>query len=198
METALHSLKLLRQTDSLNKILEDQFEEKSFCKGDFLYKQGDICRHLFYIQKGLVRVYYISASGKEITSWFAAENMVVTDLNSFYYHKPASDFCEILEESIVIPVNYSKLELLLDSHHGARLAFYVLYEATLKLTEYINRIKFQSARERYETLIQDYPSITQRTSLSHIASYLGITQETLSRIRGNLTSERKTSSKIIF
>jgi len=77
------------------------------------------------------------------------------------------------------------LEIILNSEKGARLAFYILYEIAHKMTEFISSIRFQSAEERYKALIKEYPSLQQRTSLGHIASYLGITQETLSRIRTN-------------
>jgi CRP-like cAMP-binding protein len=159
------------------------FERKEFSKGELLFRQGDICKHAFYIEKGLVRVYYNSNNGKEITAWFSAENTFITAIDSLFNHKPTSDYCEILENSIVYSIRYSDLEALLDKGQGGRMAFHVLYEITRKMTEFIVSIKFQTAEERYNTLIQNYPSIFQRAPLGHIASYLGITQETLSRIR---------------
>lgn len=170
-------------SDALENDLKIPFEPKEFSKGDYLFKEGEICRHMFYIEKGLVRVYYNSVSGKEITAWFSAENTLITALDSFYYRKPTRDYCEVLENSIVYPINFSDFEIILNSEKGARLAFYILYEITRRMTEYIGSIKFQSAEERYKALIKEYPGIQQRTSLGHIASYLGITQETLSRIR---------------
>ena len=174
-----------RLSDSLEEELKNLFEPKEFYKGDFLFKQGELCRHLYYIKKGLVRVYYYSGSGKEITAWFSAENSLVTAIDSFYYHKPTHDYCEVLEDSVVYPINFSEWDIILNSEKGARLAFYILYDITRKMTDYITSIKFQSAEERYKALIKEYPSILQRTSLGDIASYLGITQETLSRIRTN-------------
>jgi CRP-like cAMP-binding protein len=185
MELSEYLKNIAKLSDSLEEDLKNLFEPKEFSKGDHLFKQGDLCRHLFYIKKGLVRVYYYSGNGKEITAWFSAENTLVTAIDSFYYHKPTRDNCEVLEDSVVYPINFSELELILNSEKGARLAFYILYEITRKMTEYISSIKFQSAEERYKALIKEYPAIQQRTSLGHIASYLGITQETLSRIRSN-------------
>ncbi len=130
-------------------------------------------------------MYYYSDSGKEITAWFSAENTLVTAIDSFYYHKPTRDYCEVLEDFVVYIINFSEWEIILNSEKGARLAFYILYDITRKMTDFISNIKFQSAEERYKALIKEYPSILQRASLGHIASYLGITQETLSRIRSN-------------
>lgn len=167
----------------LEEELKKTFEPKEFPKGDFLFRQGEVCRHLFYIEKGLVRVYYYSETGKEITAWFSAEHTLITAIDSFYHHKPTRDYCEVLEDSVVYPISFTEWDLILNSEKGSRLAFYILYEIARKMTEYNTSLKFQSADERYRALIKEYPSILQRVSLGHIASYLGITQETLSRIR---------------
>jgi CRP/FNR family transcriptional regulator, anaerobic regulatory protein len=185
MELSEYLKNIAKLSDSLEEDLKNLFEPKEFSKGDHLFKEGEICRHMFYIEKGLVRVYYYSGNGKEITAWFSAENTLITALDSFYYHRPTNDYCEVLEDSVIYPINFSEFELILNSEKGARLAFYILYEITRKMTELISSIKFQSAEERYKALIKENPGIQQRTSLGHIASYLGITQETLSRIRSN-------------
>lgn len=185
MDLSEYLRNIAKPSDSLEVELKNMFEPKEFAKGDFLFKQGEICRHLFFIEKGLVRVYYYSDSGKEITAWFSAEHSLVTAIDSFYHHKPTGDYCEVLEDSVVYPINFSDLDLILNSEKGARLAFFILYEIARKMTEFITSIKFQSAEGRYKALIKEYPSILNRTSLGHIASYLGITQETLSRIRSN-------------
>ncbi|MGD9976445.1 MAG: hypothetical protein AB7S54_00725 [Bacteroidales bacterium] len=76
------------------------------------------------------------------------------------------------------------MEIMLEKNHNmAKFAFHALYEIAKKMTEFIISIKFQTAQERYKTLLQDYPFIFQRVQLSYIASYLGITPETLSRLR---------------
>lgn len=185
MELSEYLKNITKLPDSLEGELKNVFEPKMFPKGSFLFKQGEVCRHLFFIEKGLVRVYYYSDTGKEITAWFSAEHSLVTAIDSFYHHKTTGDYCEVLEDSVIYPINFSELDLILNSEKGARLAFFILYEIARKMTEYISSLKFQSAEERYKALIKDYPSILNRTSLGHIASYLGITQETLSRIRSN-------------
>ncbi len=185
MELSEYLKNIAKLSDSLENDLMGLFMPTKISKGDHLFRQGAICQHMFYIKKGLVRVYYISASGKEITAWFSAESTLVTAIDSFYDHKPTLDNCEALEDSIVYSISFSDFEVILNSEKGARLAFFLLYEITRKMTEFISSIKFQSAEERYKALLKNYPTIQQRTSLGHIASYLGITQETLSRIRSN-------------
>lgn len=177
----------LKSIAKTSKQFEDElmsvFLSKEYLKGEFLFEQGKICNHVFYIEKGFLRVFYYSESGREITAWFSADNTFITAIDSFYYHKPTRDNCELLENSVVYSLKYSDLEKLLVKEEGARLAFHVLYEITRKMIEFVVSLKFQSAEEKYHTLLKNYPDIIQRASLGHIASYLGITQETLSRIR---------------
>jgi CRP/FNR family transcriptional regulator, anaerobic regulatory protein len=175
-----------KYSDSFKGELENLFTLKEFSKGDHLFSQGEVCRHLFYIKKGLVRIYYYSSKGKEITLWFSAEDSLFTAIDSFYYHKPTRDYCEALEDLVVYTISHSQLETLLNNKEGAQTAFYILFEVTRKMADLIENIRFLSAEERYISLISNYPSILQRASLGHIASYLGITQETLSRIRGKI------------
>lgn len=156
-------------------------------KGSLLFQQGEVCRHIFYIEKGLARVYYHSGGGKEITAWFSADNSFITAIDSLYCHKPTRDYCELLEDSVIYKITYTDLEAMLNKKPElARLTFHVLYDIAKQMTEFIVSIKFQTAEERYNALMNDYPSIFQRASLGSIASYLGITQETLSRIRGKV------------
>lgn len=165
--------------------LSSVFHKEEFPKGHFLFRQGEVCRHIFYIEKGLARIYYNTSGGKEITAWFFAENSFLTAHDSFYQHKPAPSYCELLEDSVVYSLKYTDMEEMMNENHAmAKFAFHAVFELAKKLTEFINGIKFQSAEERYNALMQHYPNIFQRAKLGHIASFLGITQETLSRIRG--------------
>lgn len=160
------------------------FQRDEFPKGHHLFRQGEVCRHIFYIEKGLARVYYHSGSGKEITAWFYAENSFLTAHDSFYQHKASPSYCELLEDSVVYSLKYTDMEIMLNENHDlAIFAFHTVFELAKKLTEFINGFKFQSAEERYNALMRNYPNIFQRTKLGYIASFLGITQETLSRLR---------------
>ncbi|MFH0841717.1 MAG: Crp/Fnr family transcriptional regulator [Bacteroidota bacterium] len=175
-----------KYSDSFKGDLENFFTLKRYSKGDYLFRQGDVCRHLFYINKGLVRIYYYSSKGKEITLWFSSEDTLITAIDSFYNHKPTRDNCEALEDLVVYSISHSQLEALLTDKKGAQTAFYIMYEVTRKMADLIDSIRFQSAEERYISLLNYYPAILQRVSLGQIASFLGITQETLSRIRGKI------------
>lgn len=95
----------LKQTANLSDSYEDEtkatFNRKEFTKGQFLFSQGEVCRQMFYIEKGLARIFYNSNSGKEITTWFSKENTFITSIDSFYQHKATQYNCELLEDSVV-------------------------------------------------------------------------------------------------
>ncbi len=172
---------LSHQTDEAISAI---FRRDEYPKGHNLYRQGEICQHIYYIETGLARVYYIAENGKEITQWFFADNNFLTAVDSFYHHKPTLVYCELLEDSVIYSLKYSEMEAMLNENHEmARFAFHAVYELAKKLAEYMIAMKFQSAEEKYNALMKEYPKIFQRAKLGYIASFLGITQETLSRIR---------------
>lgn len=178
----------LRSISNISEQAEQEisslFIREELPKGHFLYKAGEVCHRIYYIESGLARVYYNTLNGKEITQWFFPENSFLTAVECFYNRKPTIVYCELLEDSVVYSIRYAEMEEMLSENHAmAQFAFHAVYALTRQLSEYITGIKFQSAEDRYNALMKDYPGIFQRVKLGHIASFLGITQETLSRIR---------------
>jgi CRP/FNR family transcriptional regulator, anaerobic regulatory protein len=150
-----------------------------------LHKEGKVCEHLYFIEKGLVRWYHINKDGKDITDSFGVENSFITAFDSFFQRKPSRYFIEILEDSVVYSMTYADLENSFENfpeiERVGRLILIQILEQTLDKNA---ALQFNNAHERYEFITQKHPDLLQRASLGHIASYLGITQETLSRIRG--------------
>ncbi len=160
------------------------FIQEKFPKKHFLFQQGDICRHVFFLEKGLARYYYNSDKGREITGWFFAEIQFISAMDSFFLNNPTKNYCELLEDSIVYSIKHSDLEEMLNKNHAMSIfLFRTMYWEVKKLTEFLFCIRFQTAQERYKILLHNYPFIFQRVPFQYIASYLNITPETLSRLR---------------
>lgn len=175
---------------SISKVLENEInsivKEINVSKNTILVNHKERCRNLFFIQKGLVRGYYYD-EGKEITNWFAQEEEFATSFYSFITNEPSTETIEALEDCQLIQISSNDLqELYKKFPETERIGRIITENYYIKLEERFLNIQFRSAKERYQNLLLKNPSLLQRASLGQIATYLGITQETLSRIRAEL------------
>jgi len=163
--------------------LQDCFEEVVVAKDDFLLVEGKVCRHLYFLETGALRGFY-NLDGKEITYWFGFEKDFVTSFHSFITLQPAVENIQLLEGSILWSISKESLTPLFNQFHEIERLLRIVYEQYyIRLEERFVNSQFKSAAERYEHLLEQSPHILERVSLGQIASYLGISQETLSRIR---------------
>ncbi|MES2766951.1 MAG: Crp/Fnr family transcriptional regulator [Bacteroidota bacterium] len=152
-------------------------------KGETLIRQDVICEHAYFIEKGLARTYYYK-DGRAVTDWLGAEGDVVVSIVSFLMRQPDRRNVELLENSIVWKIPFYELEILYAKHHDIeRLGRLLMSHGLVMLQQRFDDLHFATASERYQKLLKTKPSLLQRVPLGMIASYLGITQETLSRIR---------------
>ncbi len=153
-------------------------------KGTVLLEEGKICNRIYFIVEGTARTYFYQ-NGKDVTYWIYPENMLVTSWHSYILKKPSSEYIEITEDSTLISMTYDQWQELYIKHPELeRFGRLVIEEQMALLDDFYKGYYFLSAKEKYELLITAFPTITQRANLGHIASMLGISQETLSRIRG--------------
>jgi len=151
-----------------------------------LVTHGNRCRHLYFLQQGALRGYY-TLDGKEITHWFGFENDFVTSFHSFITGQPAVESIQLLQGSILWSISREDLNVLLDRFSEIERLVRIVYENYyIRLEERFINSQFKSAGERYQNLLEQSPHIIERVPLGYIASYLGISQETLSRIRGRI------------
>ena len=163
--------------------LQDCFEKISLSKNEYLLTQGNVCRHLYFLEKGALRGFY-NLDGKEITHWFGFENDFVTSFHSFITRQPAVENIQLLEGSILWGISKDKLTNLFNRHHEIETLVRIVYEKYyIRLEERFVNAQFKTAKELYENLLLQTPYILERVPLGYIASYFGISQETLSRIR---------------
>jgi CRP/FNR family transcriptional regulator, anaerobic regulatory protein len=145
---------------------------------------GEVCQKIFFIEKGLIRWYYYNEDGRDITDSFATENSFVTAFDSFFQRKPSRYFIELLEDSVIYSMTYDDLEESFEKFPDIqRISRLLLIEVLEQTIEKNAALQFRTAEQRYRYITDKHPDLLQRVSLGHIASYLGITQETLSRIR---------------
>lgn len=158
-------------------------KSKTKQKGDFFLKQGQIVSSLFVIETGLVRSFYIK-DGCEINTWFGFENIILGSVFPIFYDRPSSESIQFLETSTYHYISSKDLnELYRRFPEMNTISRKMTEEYCVILEERIISLQTETAEERYQTLLKNEPSATQRISLGQIASYLGIKQETLSRIR---------------
>ncbi|WP_298220890.1 Crp/Fnr family transcriptional regulator [Flavobacterium sp.] len=152
-------------------------------KSSEIVKEGQFADKLYFIVNGCVRAFY-NKDGKEITDWFAFEGDFISSRNSFYQKVISNYNIELLEQTTFLEISREAILILLDKHHCfERLGRIAITKTMLQLQERIVSMQFETAQQKYENLIKLRPDILQRVPLTFIASHLGITLETLSRIR---------------
>jgi CRP-like cAMP-binding protein len=174
----------------ISKSLECEINSLSkkikFPKGKSIVDISERCNNLYFIEKGLVRGYYFDEA-KEITNWFAREGEFATSFYSFIAKKASLETIQALEDCQLVQLSYTSLQnLYIKFPETERIGRIITENYYIKLEERILNIQFKTAKERYDKLVSSNPSLLQRASLGQIASYLGITQETLSRIRAEV------------
>jgi CRP-like cAMP-binding protein len=160
------------------------FLPKKIKKGDFLLREGEISRYGAFVTKGFLRSYVIDQKGKEHIIQFAPENWWISDKAGMTGEKPASFFIDAVEDSEVLLIDMPGHLLLMEkvSAYAAIFQAGIQKRAVAKDQRIVDSLT-ASAEERYNDFMQTYPAIAQRVPQHMLASYLGITAETLSRIR---------------
>lgn len=157
---------------------------KEVPKGEVILKEGKTCKHMYFLTTGTVRTYFY-LKGKDITHWIYPDQMLFTSWTSFILQKPATEYLETIEDASFVSIPYDNWQnLYLKFPELERFGRLIIEEQMAMIDEFYKGYYFLTAKEKYNLLIDAYPSIVQRANLGYIASMLGISQETLSRIRG--------------
>jgi len=164
--------------------LESSFEPRSAAKNDLLIEEGHVCRHLYFLERGCIRG-FANIDGKEVTQWFGFEHDFVTSFRSFISRSASREYIQVVEDADLWCISKDQLEILLEKFPELEKLVRLIYEQYyIRLEDRYSNAHFKSAGERYEDLLKFSPHILERMPLGYIASYLGISAETLSRIRG--------------
>ncbi|MDQ2720436.1 MAG: Crp/Fnr family transcriptional regulator [Bacteroidota bacterium] len=158
-----------------------QFVEIS--KKSFVLREGDVCREIYFVTKGLLRCFY-KKNEKDVSAWFMKEGDVVISVESFLKQTKSKENIQALEDCSLYYINYDELQLAYSNFSDFNSIDRILTEKYYLLSEQrLYSLRMQRASEKYLFLLNHFPQILLRVPLKYIASYLGITEETLSRIR---------------
>lgn len=155
-------------------------------RGDLLEQEGKVCDYLYFVRDGSVRSFYLK-DNKDVTVSFTLGGEFVTAMNSFISRKPSYENIEAMERSTIARIGHDSLLKLFETHNGLERAYRkILEQYYIKLEEQFIFVKFKSAKNRYLDLMEFRPKVIQKASVGQIASYLDMSIETLSRIRGKI------------
>lgn len=159
-------------------------------KGEFLVKSGEICDSIYFIRKGVLRG-FIEEEGKEVTTWLTVENEVVATITGFLLRKPTMENIQAIEDCELLGIRFEDLNRLYMKYPsfniiGRKLT--ELYYVYAEQRAYITRL--HDAEKKYEICMELYSHFLNRIPLKYIASFLGITIETLSRVRSRASGKK--------
>lgn len=164
-------------------ILESVLVPKKYAKGEIVLKAGDICRNIYYIDKGFLRQLYYK-NDKELTEHLGVENTIVMCIESLFREEPTRLQVEALESTIVYALPKQSLEEVALHNVNIQILYRKILEESLILSQvHADLVRFESAQDRYKKLCKLMPQVVLRAPLVYIASYLQMTPETLSRVR---------------
>lgn len=167
--------------------IQENCDVKELEKNEFLLQPNEYCKHIFFVEKGLLRQYSIDDKGKEYILYFAPEKWFIMDRDSMYFNRPSQYFIQALEPTRVAIINdsfFKKMEFEVPAFRDFNNL--LLHNHISVLQKRITMLMSNTAEERYLQFIKTYPNIFSRVPQTMIASYLGITPESLSRVRKEL------------
>ncbi len=178
-----HFAKFIRLSEPLKNEILSRVHIKSFKKGELVHDAEKICKHSYFIQSGILRTYFYK-DGKEISEYFCSDGEWTNSPRSFMQRKLDHYYIDAIEDTTVFVIEIENLGYLFDNfpemERYARLSMGSLFGQIL---ERVESMRFTSAKEKYVHFCTLYKAIYHRIPLGMVASYLGITQETLSRVR---------------
>lgn len=171
-------------------VVEKYLERMEFKKETILLQEGKVCRHLYFLESGLLR-FFILKNGNDITKYFTDVPYCFTSIKSFEAQKPATESIETLEDTVLWAMTFDSvqsLQMLLPVWNT--FSRKLVQEVQTYTDEILEELQTETAENRYKKMLFDNDPLLQRVPLKHIASYLGIAPQSLSRIRKSAMPKR--------
>jgi CRP-like cAMP-binding protein len=167
----------------IDKIVKS-FKLKTVKRNTILLKQGEICENFYFVSKGCIRTFYLTKEGNEKTRHIAFNGSVVTALSSFISQTPSFEFVDSLEKTDLYVINHKAFyHLIIQIPEWEKFYLKLLESAYVLQNKKMEYLVTLSAKQRYELYLNQYPLYVERLSNRILASYLNISQETLSRLK---------------
>ncbi|MBL3658843.1 Crp/Fnr family transcriptional regulator [Fulvivirga sediminis] len=177
-------------SDEIISFLRPHLSMETRPKGAFYLQKGEVQAHMGYVNSGLLRRYYINEKGNEITTGFIKEREYVTDYPAFIRQQPTKYFMQCLEPCIIINLPYEIIQESYSRFKSSEMQGRLIAEMVLTiLSDRVESFLFNTAEERYLAFLSDNEDLMNRVSLTHLASFLGIERQSLSRIRKRITQK---------
>jgi CRP-like cAMP-binding protein len=174
-----YSTMTLQELDVLESILEPM----RFKKGESILSEGEVCEYIYYLDQGLIRQFYYK-NGKEVTEHLGDDHTIFMCIESLFKEEPTKLQVEALENCVIYGLPKAELEKISLHHVNIQMLYRKILEESLILSQvHADLVRFESAQSRYERMCKLFPQVILRAPLLHIANYLQMTPETLSRVR---------------
>lgn len=167
------------------------FQQRTLQKGEILLQEGDVCRHLYFIESGLLR-YFIIKDGNEITKFFTEAPYCFTSQVSFTSETPAAENIQAIEKSVIYQTTLKQANDLLEFKTWNTFIRKLIQEVQYYTEEILQELQTETAEKRYRKMIEKNPSLLQRIPLQYLASFFGIAPQSLSRIRKKIAEQDRT------
>jgi CRP-like cAMP-binding protein len=172
------------------KGISDCFEKRVIEKDEIILQEGKVCRHLYFLESGLL-YFYINKDGNNITKFFTEAPYFFTSQSSFNSKKPATENIQAIEKSVVWQISYNQVNELYKLKSWTDFARKIIQEVQFFTEEILEELQTETAEVRYEKMQKNNPVLLQRIPLKHLASYLGIAPQSLSRIRKKIVNQSR-------
>lgn len=186
----LDNIQSLITLDSAERdLVTSLFKERTYKKGEFFLSEGQICKQVGFVAGGLMR-YYINHDGQEKTYSFSGENNYVCNYESFLPQRPSSKIIQALEDSDVLVISYDDLQLFYANvREGERFGRIAIEAVFIQLLQDLSSFYTETPELRYERFLKNHADLQQRVSQYHIASFVGVKPQSLSRIRKRISTQ---------
>jgi CRP-like cAMP-binding protein len=189
--TLLHHIsKYIKQTDISLNVLHKYFKSQNYKKKTFILQEGEICRSLYFVKKGCVRMYFINNKTSEQITQFAKENWWISDYFSFSDNKPSPYYIQTVEYSEILSIDSDSFEALLKEVPEMERYFRIIMQRAVAASQLRTKYMAELSKEEfYLHFCTSFPEFVQRVPQYMIASYLGLTPEYVSELRKKVTNQ---------